>query len=120
MKDERKGSSTLTVDAIPLWQAYPIIENGNKLQGFGYMFAPFYGVSIEDELDPKKIMKLLTPLFTKIKNELGFKQIKRSEYVKLIGYAYGEDGAFFKNEKTSEVISVTVTGNTSLLETRKC
>lgn len=119
MKNERKPESTLTVDGMPLWQSYPIIENGNKLQGFGYMFAPFYGATVEEELSPKKIMKLLAPMLAKIKSETGFKQIKRPDYVKLMGYAYGEEGAFFHNPSTSEVISVTVSGNIALLELRK-
>lgn len=119
MKNERKPQSFLIIDDIPLWQAYPIIEDENKLRGFGYIFAPFYGVNEDEELTSKKIIKILAPMIAKIKLNSGFKQIKRAEYVKIKGYAYGEEGIYFRNEKTSEILSLSVTGNTALLEVCK-
>lgn len=116
MKNERKPQSFLTIDDFPLWQAYPIMEDGNKLRGFGYIFAPFYGTDEVDELSPKVIIKKLAPMIAKIKMNSGFKQIKRSEYIKYKGYAYGEEGFYFRNEKTSEILSLSVTGNTAILE----
>lgn len=116
MKNERASQSFLTVDNIQLWQAYPIIENENKLRGFGYIFAPFYESRTNEELSAKKIIKMLSPMIAKIKMNSDFKQIKRAEYVNLRGYAYGEEGAYFRNEKTSEILSLSVSGNTAIFE----